>query len=64
MPKPNLIEVEVQVEIKLWVSKTIKAENLADGLTQAQELKATDIVSLKGLCHNDDSIKVTGVFIA
>lgn len=63
MAKNGLIDVEVQVEVKLLVSKTVKAASLEEGLALAKVMKATDIFSVKGLSHIDDSIKVTGVFL-
>jgi hypothetical protein len=50
--------------VTLELGVPLKAKTLEDALTEARALKATDIVDLSGLDHNDSSVSVQGVHIS
>jgi hypothetical protein len=54
---------EVQAQIKLWVSREIIADSLADALITAQEMGAYKFVkNTKLTMEIDTEFEVTGVF--
>jgi len=57
----KLKEYNLQFQIDVLTSITIKAESLEDAVERSKELGVTDIIDITG-DHLDSSLKLTGVY--